>query len=50
MPTKTMLQSAVAGLKAEKEAVLANAQLEATRLEGEIQKLLAIGYDAEVQA
>jgi hypothetical protein len=47
MPTKTMLQSAVEGLKAEKEKVLADAQLEATRIECEIQKLLAITYDVE---
>lgn len=47
MPTKTMLQSAVTALKAEKEAVIATAQAEATRIEGEIQKLLAITYDVE---
>ena len=50
MPTKTMLQSAVEGLQAEKEAILADAHAQATRIEGEIQKLLAISYDAEVQA
>lgn len=49
MPTKKMLKSAVTALKAEKVAVLANAQREATRLEGEIQKLLAIEFDGEVR-
>lgn len=50
MPVKSMLTSAVETLKAEKETVLAEAQKRATEIEGEIQKLLAITYDAEVQS
>jgi len=50
MPVKGMLKSAVKALQDEKETVLADAQRRATQLEGEIQKLLAISYDAEVVA
>lgn len=45
MPVKGMVASAVEALKAERQSVLATAQKEATRLDGEIQKLLAIGYE-----
>ena len=39
-----MLTSAVESLKAQKQKVIADAQAAATRIEGEIQKLLAISY------
>ena len=45
LPTSDMLRSAVEGLKAQKTAVLATAQREANRIEGEIQKLLAITFE-----
>lgn len=44
-PPKEILQSKVKGLQAQKQAVLAKAQKEATELEGQIQKLLAITFD-----
>jgi hypothetical protein len=51
MPVKDMTQAAVEQLKAEKQKVLADAYAAATRIEGEIQKLLAIAFDgAEVEA
>lgn len=50
MPVKSMLNSAIKALKTEKESVLAAAQKRATEIEGEIQKLLAITYDAEVRS
>lgn len=50
LPTKTMLNSAVEALQAEKQAVLADAQKRATDIEREIQNLLAISYDTEVQS
>lgn len=45
MPTDSMLHGAVASLRAEREKIIADAQAEATRIEGEIQKLLAISFD-----
>lgn len=50
LPVKQMMSSAISALEAEKKHVLATAQAEATRIEVEIQKLLAITYDAEVQS
>lgn len=46
MPHEEMLQAAVESLREQKTAVLAQAQAEATRIEGEIQKLLAITFEA----
>ena len=46
MPQDDMITSAVATLREQKTAVIAAAQAEATRIEGEIQKLLAIAYEA----
>ena len=45
LPVKQMMAGAVATLQAEKQHVIATAQAEAMRIEGEIQKLLAISYD-----
>lgn len=45
LPVKQMMAGAVAALQAEKQHVIATAQADATRIEGEIQKLLAISYD-----
>jgi hypothetical protein len=45
MPTGAMLAGAVACLREERKKILADAQKEATRIEGEIQKLLAIEFD-----
>lgn len=42
----TMLSSAVESLKAMKQKVIAEAERESNRIEGEIQKLLAISYSA----
>lgn len=46
LPRQDMLHAAVGALKAEKQNVIATAEREATRIESEIQKLLAISYDA----
>ncbi len=48
LPVADMMASAVDSLKAQKQKIIADAQLEATRLEGEIQKLLAISYEPQV--
>ena len=45
-----IVMSKVQGLKAQQQLILANAQAQATRIEGQIQKLLAISYDSEVAA
>lgn len=50
LPSDTMLQSAVSALQAEKQAVIADAQRRATEIDGEIQKLLAITYEAKEQS
>ena len=46
LPTEDMLSSAVDALKAQKQKVIADAEAESTRIESEIQKLLAISYEA----
>lgn len=43
-----MIKSQVATLTEKKKRVLAEAQREATQIEGQIQNLLAITFDAEV--
>ena len=48
LPQKEITTKAVATLRQQKEQVLATAQAEATRIEGQIQSLLAIEHVAEV--
>lgn len=45
LPHKQMMTSAVASLRKQKEAVIATAQMEATKIEAQIQSLLAITMD-----
>ena len=45
LPHDDMLKSAVESLTAQKKKVMADSQAEITRIEGEIQKLLAINYE-----
>ena len=47
LPQKEITTKAVATLRQQKEQVLATAQAEATRIEGQIQSLLAIEHVAE---
>ena len=44
LPAKEMTEKAVSTLRKQKEQVLATAQAEATRIEGQIQSLLAIEH------
>lgn len=46
MPRDEVTKGAVASLRKQKEAVIAAAQMEATRIEGQIQSLLAITNEA----
>lgn len=46
LPIDDMMNGAVEALRAQKQYIIAEAQAEATRIEGEIQKLLAITFDA----
>lgn len=50
LPIKGMLKQAVAALETERTTLQADTQKRLTEIEGEIQKLLAITYDAEVQS
>jgi hypothetical protein len=47
---KTLVDNKVAALRNERASVLAEARMKATKIDGQINDLLAIGYDAPVPA